>query len=704
MSPRPAFALTTLTLVFLVSLAALGAVLAAQSAEADLQRAVQRELATGDLNASINEYLSIAKRAGASNPAVAARAQLRAADAQAKKGDRAAALAAYRQLVATYTDQPDVVAQARARLSAAQTPAASTATGSTARLIWSGPEIGGRLSPDGRYLSFHMGATGDLGLRDLTTNTTRNLTNTGGWVASGDYVEESVVSPDSRQVAYTWFVEKDRRYEVRILSIDTAASGAPRTVLRPESADDYTGVDTWTPDGRQLLVRRQRKGAWEIGSVSVDDGSYRTLKSLEWRDTSLRVSPDGRHIAYAVPAAGNGSPRDIHLLALDGSLDTALVQHPGNDLSPFWSPDGSRVLFVSDRSGPRALWSQPVTAGRAAGDATPVRPNPLADGVNLLGMSRSGALYYVKRGATRTNVYIADFDGAVANPQSRRGIGSTTHVNRGPAWSRDGRYLAYYSAYNPAMGARPPETRLVIRDMTTSADRAVTLPPNVENTPLNPGPKWFPDNRTLLILAREPEGAGLGFYRLDSDSGRSDLLWRITSGTQSFDLSSDGRFIYRQGPNQLVRYDIENRRESVLATDATYTAVSVSPDGSRLAALRSIREKAGEAPGVITLRPSSGGTAQEIYRHPIWYDGTRFNTLAWAPDGRFLLFGRPEGDTPFLWRVPVSGGEPEKIGFSGDIKTPAIRPGGKQIAFALRETDDNEVWMLENLLTASRVP
>jgi Tol biopolymer transport system component len=301
-------------------------------------------------------------------------------------------------------------------------------------------------------------------------------------------------------------------------------------------------------------------------------------------------------------------------------------------------------------------------------------------------------------------VYVADLGGTGASRQSFRGIGSTTNVNRGPAWSRDGRYLAYYSAHNPAGGARPPEARLVIRDMTTGGDRVVSLPPNVENTPLNPGPKWFPDNRSLLILARDPEGSGLGFYRFDADAGRTDLIWRLSGRTQSFDLSPDGKFIYCQGPNLLLRYDIENRRETVLAKDGSYTAVSISPDGLQLAALRSIREKPGEAPGVVTVRPSTGGAAQEIYRHPTWYDGTRHNTLAWTPDGRFLVFGRAEGDTPFLWRVPVSGGEPEKIGFSGDIKTPAIRPGGKQIAFALRETDDNEVWMLENLLTASRVP
>ena len=57
-------------------------------------------------------------------------------------------------------------------------------------------------------------------------------------------------------------------------------------------------------------------------------------------------------------------------------------------------------------------------------------------------MSRSGALYYLRQGSTRENVYVADVGDTGASRQSFRGIGSATNVNRGPAWSLNGRYLA----------------------------------------------------------------------------------------------------------------------------------------------------------------------------------------------------------------------------------------------------------------------
>lgn len=688
---------------FVLATAILGftlAPLAAQSLEAELQRAVQKELASGDLNASISEYLAIAARAGSTNRVVAAQAQLRAADAQAKSGD-SHARASYEHIVTTFPDQAAVVARARAALTAAAGQGPSGDHSSTARLIWSGPDAaGGRLSPDGRFMTFQIGNTGDLAIRDLTSNTTRNLTNTGGWVASGDYVEESIISPDSRRVAYTWFVEKDDRYELRVMAL-APGTATPQTVVRPDSASDYVAAEAWTPDSRQLIVRRQQGKTWQIGIVSIEDGSFRRLKSLEWRNSFLSLSPDGRYVAYD-SSASNGSPRDIYLLAVDGSTDVPLVQHPADDGTPFWSPDGSKVLFASDRTGVRALWSQPVAGGKPTGTAAPVKPNPLTERVNILGISRSGALYYVRRGASRQNVYLSTVDATGVTSASRRPIGNAINANQGPAWSRDGRYLAYYSAYNPTLASRPSASMLVVRDLTTGVDRVLPLPVTIENTPLNPGPKWFPGNRFLLILTREPQGAGLAFHRFDLENGRSELLWRITEGTHSFDVSPDGKALYCQQPTRLVRYDIETRRETVLATGASYTAIALSPDGTQLASFRSVREKKGEAPGIIEVRPSSGGAAREVYRHPIWYDGTRFNTLAWTPDGRALLFARAEDDTPYLWRVPVQGGTPSKIGLSGGIKTPVMRPGGKEIAFGLRENDDNEVWMLENVVSASQ--
>src|SRR5437899_3024374 len=89
--------------------------LSAQTLEVQLQRAVQKEAANGDLKAAIEAYKKIATTAG-SNHAIAAQALLHKAEAHQKLGD-AEAQKIYQQIVTLYADQKDAVAMAQSHLS-----------------------------------------------------------------------------------------------------------------------------------------------------------------------------------------------------------------------------------------------------------------------------------------------------------------------------------------------------------------------------------------------------------------------------------------------------------------------------------------------------------------------------------------------------------------------------------------------------------
>ena len=112
---------------------ALVATLDAQSLEVQLQRAVQREAATGDHKAAIAEYRRIADRAGASR-AIAAQALLRLADAHRDLGD-AEAGKVYQRIVSGFADQTEVVAVAQTRLASSRTTAS---LGVAKRRVWFG--------------------------------------------------------------------------------------------------------------------------------------------------------------------------------------------------------------------------------------------------------------------------------------------------------------------------------------------------------------------------------------------------------------------------------------------------------------------------------------------------------------------------------------------------------------------------------------
>ena len=73
------------------------------------------------------------------------------------------------------------------------------------------------------------------------------------------------------------------------------------------------------------------------------------------------------------------------------------------------------------------------------------------------------------------------------------------------------------------------------------------------------------------------------------------------------------------------------------------------------------------------------------------------------PDGRHLLFSKGPRGNMELWRIPVDGGEPAKLGLAMvglGLKGLSVHPDGQRIAFSadggLGPT--NELWVIENFL------
>ncbi|MBN1858957.1 PD40 domain-containing protein, partial [Candidatus Bipolaricaulota bacterium] len=65
-------------------------------------------------------------------------------------------------------------------------------------------------------------------------------------------------------------------------------------------------------------------------------------------DVHGQWSPDGTKIAFVSNRDGNG---EIYVMDADGSSPANLTRHPSGDWSPCWSPDGSKIAFQTDREG-----------------------------------------------------------------------------------------------------------------------------------------------------------------------------------------------------------------------------------------------------------------------------------------------------------------------------------------------------------------
>jgi Tol biopolymer transport system component len=345
------------------------------------------------------------------------------------------------------------------------------AAGLTLRQVWAGTDVdtSGRVSPDGRYLSFTDWETGDLAVRTIATGENRRVTNKGPWSLSGEMALGSVFSPDGARIAYGWMV-RSGLVELRVIGSD----GSGRRMLYQNPDVVYSEPKAWSPDGASVLVTFLRKNqTTQLVLVSASDGSARVLKTLDWRwPATASFSPDGRYIAYDFRSRENAPQRDILLIELDGNRETLLVQHAADDGLLGWRPDGRAILMLSDRSGSADGWMLKVADGRVQGPPELVKRD--LGRVEPLGTTSDGSLYYgLPTGGS--DIYVAELDQGsgtiVSAPRqvSERYVGS----NRYPVWSPDGRFLAYVS--ERGRRSTPGSRTVVVHPLQGGEDRDIQL-------------------------------------------------------------------------------------------------------------------------------------------------------------------------------------------------------------------------------------
>ena len=358
------------------------------------------------------------------------------------------------------------------------------------RVVWNarGANVLGAPTPDGKSITCVDPSSGDLAILDVATGKLRRLTHKSD---AKQFAYFSVPSRDGQHVAFAWFNEAGF-YDLRIVP---TAGGEPRVLYRNEEAG-FVQPTSWTPDGKHILTLFFRKdNISQIALVDAESGTVRVLKSLNWvYPKRMEISPDGRWIVYDSFSGDKPAPRDIYLLALDGSRERKLVESPGEDLFPAWSPRGDEVVFASDRAGTMDAW-----AVRIAGEPRPVRRG-LGQFLPM-GVTARGDLFYGVRTGT-TDIVVSDGDG-VTKPLPTR----TPGHNSAPAWSRDGKKLAYLSRRGaPNFGIQ--SRLIVIRDMETGTER--DLPAGLATVS---AVRWSRDGEWLLASGSDGKGRA-GLFRV----------------------------------------------------------------------------------------------------------------------------------------------------------------------------------------------
>ncbi len=605
----------------------------------------------------------------------------------------------YEHAVRDFPDQTSVVTAAQARLFALNGSRKDVAY----RRAWTGPKVNtyGRVSPDGRYLSYVDWDTGDLALHDFVNDSDRRLTDKGTWAKSSEFAEESAISRDGKQVAYAWF-DGAERYELRVASLPASGLVQPRRLLSSQDVVWIAPYD-WSPDGRWIAVSLQRKDrSIHTGLVSVQSGSLRVLRSGS-DDGHMFFSPDGRFLAVAHSSAGRPTrDLDVALLAVDGSGEPPVVSGPARDSVLGWSPDGEQLLFASDRTGSTAVWGIRISNGKPLGVPVLLRPDVPADS---LGVTSAGALYVGSQIDGR-DVHVASLDfstGRLLSPPVRP-IETFVGANAQPDWSPDGKFLAYTSVHSRAGGNKV----LAIRSVDTGLTRE--LHPNLQGFNW---PRWAPDGRSFVCQGHDAEGRQ-GIYLIDAQSGTATpVVTKAVDGNplQRPQWSPDGRRIYyatklpATGELAIIERNLDSgaergviRRQGLAGGEGQ--GWELSPDGRSVAVWWVAGNEPSRPPSsTILLVPTGGGEPREVW-HATATDGGLRLSLAWGPGGRTLLVVRVVGAGAQLWSIAIDSGEQRRLDLSLQYGIGIrVHPDGRQVAY-LDGENKFEIMVLENFLAS----
>jgi len=459
---------------------------------------------------------------------------------------------------------------------------------------------------------------------------------------------------------------------------------------RPLTRDGRNNVQpAWSPDGELIAFHsKDRGGIWVVPS---EGGKPRLLASFGSRPS---FSPDGKRVAFqstpltdvAATAAPGLSPSTIWIVGVDGgsALSVTTAGSPkGGHGAPSWSPDGSRLYFVTSepRLSQAEIWS--------------CRP----DGTDLVRLHAGTRLYeprvspdgrlwfgaHAEQGGYALHRLPLSDDGRTAAGPVETVTSIHADVPRSPSFSADGRTVSWSElTTTAALWSLPvdPATGLAkgAPSPLTAGDGRATWP-------------VFSPDGTTIAFGWIPPGGSNDVWLMDADGGRQRPVIEGPAAEYGNDFFPDGKrllvFSDREGGRfTAAEFEIATRTFRSIPVDISdAVSIRLSPDGRRIA-YHSKRDS-------ITLNTWVADLTTRT-QQKLTFDREFVGYPCWSPDGTELALEVRRGDDIFIGVMPAAGGTPtllnEKRGLSWAF---SYSPDGKRIAFAGYRADTWNLWWID---------
>jgi Tol biopolymer transport system component/imidazolonepropionase-like amidohydrolase len=457
---------------------------------------------------------------------------------------------------------------------------------------------------------------------------------------------------------------------------------------RVDRGDDVLGVfgEQGTEASQAFMTP---KGKVRTIDFTTDQGTF----------ISVDVSPDGKSVIFDL--CGH-----IYRMGRNGGAAISLTAGSGIALNyqPRFSPDGTRIVFVSDRSGQANVWVMTADGQHprlvyADPDSRYYQPVWAADGQSIYvvkGVPSPGRAWE-RRSSSIWRIPVA---GGVAVPI----LVGTLEQHYAPALSADGMTLYFERAIMAARGIafQQTEFRIQALNLISGEVKEITSKPKNHTVEGSDGDYWRPIRNVNAEFEPIPSGDGryLAFGRAENEA--------ITIRGHSYPRST-ALFVrdLRSGTVRRVFSPITNDLTDAITyfTDQTLPSYAWDPDNRHIVIsangrLIRIDVESGRAQP-IPFRVHVHRVISQQVRAEIRADAdnaVRSRFLRWpasSPDGRFIAFvgiGRVWIQELGTQNVRAIAGEPPN-----DVQlTPAFSPDGSSAVFASwNDLDRGSVWLAD---------
>lgn len=332
-------------------------------------------------------------------------------------------------------------------------------------------------------------------------------------------------------------------------------------------------------------------------------------------------SPDGSRIVFQSDRAGTGS--EIYLMDADGTHVERLTFNAARDVTAVWSPDGNKIAFQSDRDGNTEIYvmntdgSHQVNVTQYQGED--MHPKWSADSQRIIFSSVRGYWNIV-------NHFAINADGSGLEK-----ITDTVNVDTYAEWSPDGkRIVARRIVY-------PYNSDVVVMDADGTHEVNVTDHPAYDGWPT-----WSADG-TKVLFASDRTGGNRIFMAAPDGSGVEQL----------FDQPGD------------------------------WAKPIMSRDGTKLTCTRTLD-------GNVDVYTMDWAT-----RALTKLSNIRNDDPSWSPDGKKILFQSNRAENWEIYTVDEDGSNLVRLTATpaADVQ-PAFSPDGSQIAFVSDRDGNEEIYVM----------